>query len=138
MLMLAMLLQAAPAVEAFGSANFLLSAGMALVSVTAIVITTRSAVGSLEKQSQIIIDALKDQLKTLNVSVDKLGDTVQKLTVEVALRDERVGSLDRRMTEIEEDVKNVRQNFHQLRNWLMAASLDPVSVKKMPQYLENT
>jgi hypothetical protein len=97
---------------------------MALVSVTAVIVTTRSAVQSLKEQSQIIVESLKDQIKTLTVSVDKLDSTTQHLTIEVALRDERFVSLAQRLSAAESDIKSTRTNVHNLRNWLLSIASD--------------
>ena len=82
----------------------------------------------------IVIDALKHQMENLTGSVDKLTETTQRLSLEVALRDERTASMAHRLDEVESDVKSSRANIHALRNWLLSAATDLKSNSaKMPE-----
>src|SRR5947209_5245171 len=100
------------AVEFSTLTSIVFPAGMALVSITAVIVTTRSGVASLKEQSQIIIDSIKDQLKHLAGSVDTLTLSTNKLTLEVALRDERAISMTNRIDKLEDDMKTARANLH--------------------------
>lgn len=104
--------------------SLLFTAGLAVSSITAVIVTTRSAVASLKEHSMVVINAIDEKLDDLNGSVGRLGETVQKLTIEVALRDERVNNSDRRIMALEEEVKNNRRNIHHLRNWLLNFAVD--------------